>query len=106
MKGSHNIYHSLHRTSVNDRFTEEEVNSICGKTAFKCLGTVGTVFIFDANGFHRGNRNLGAVRDALINQYTAGRYLWSFDIPQDFLSGLSEKQIAFLNRNPNIHITH
>lgn len=106
MKGSHKIYHSLYRTSVNNRFTEEEVNQICGKTAFKCLGKAGTIFIFDANGFHRGNRNLGAVRDTLINQYTAGRYLWPFDIPQNFLTSLSESQIAFLKRNPNIHLTH
>jgi hypothetical protein len=106
MKGSNSIYHSLFRTSVNNRFTQEEVDSICGKTAFKCIGKAGTVFVFDANGFHRGNRNLGAVRDTLINQYTAGRYLWAFDIPEKHLARLSEGQLAFLKRNPNINVTN
>lgn len=104
MKGSNKFYHSLLRTSINDRFTQEEVDSVCGKTAFRCLGKPGTVFIFDANGFHRGNRNLGAVRDTLIVQYTAGRYLWPFDIPEAFLSGLSKAQRDFLELNPNINV--
>ena len=59
MKRSHKIYHSLERTSVNDRFTEKEVMDISKSLAFNCLGKAGTVFIFDANGFHRGNRSLG-----------------------------------------------
>ena len=104
MKGSNKIYHSFFRTSVNDRFTQREVDGACGKTEFKCLGKAGTVFIFDANGFHRGNRNLGAVRDTLITQYTAGRYLWALDIPEKHLAGLSEAQLAFLKRNPNINV--
>ncbi len=105
MKRSHKIYHSLERTSVNDRFTEKEVMDISKSPAFNCLGKAGTVFIFDANGFHRGNRSLGAVRDSLINQYTAGRYIWGFDIPERFIHGLNATQLEFLMRNKNIKIT-
>lgn len=105
MKGSHNSFHSLFRTTINDRFTEEEVTAKCGKdAAFKCLGRAGTVFIFDANGFHRGNRTQGAVRDSLITQYTAGRYLWPLSIPYSFLDQLSKPQVKFLKRNPNINL--
>jgi len=106
IKGSNNTYHSLLRTSINDRFTQEEVDAACGGTEFKCLGKAGTVFIFDANGFHRGNRNLGAKRDSLITQYTAGRYIWGFDIPEKHLARLSDAQLSFLNHNPNINVTN
>lgn len=106
VKQSHKIYHNLERTSVNDRFTEKEVTDMCGYQVFKCLGKAGTVFIFDANGFHRGNRSLGAVRDTLINQYTAGRYLWSFDIPSGFTRNLTATQLDFLKQNKNIKIVN
>ena len=78
------------------------MKSICGNQAFNCLGKAGTVFIFDANGFHRGNRSLGATRDSLINQYTTGRYIWGFDIPERFIHGLNATQLEFLMKYKNI----
>lgn len=103
MRRSHKKYHSYERTTINDRFTEAEVQNFSKEPAFKCIGPAGTVFIFDANGFHRGNRSLGAARDSIIIQYTAGRYLWDFDIPAQLLEKLSESKREFLDRNPNIH---
>lgn len=104
MKQSHKIYHSHERTTLNDRYTEEEVREQCGQSIVTCTGKAGTVFIFDANGFHRGNRSIGATRDTLINQYTAGRYLWGFDIPRKFTKELSSKKFKFLMQNPNIKL--
>jgi len=104
MKFSHKIYHSFERTAVNDRFTEEEVLKLGVHNVVKCIGKAGTIFIFDANGFHRGNRNLGATRDVLINQYTAGRYLWPLGIPEKFLINLNTEQVKFLKQNPHIEI--
>ncbi len=104
MKCSHNIYHSYERTTINDRFTEEEVLKLGDHKVVKCIGKAGTIFIFDANGFHRGNRTLGATRDVLINQYTAGRYLWPFEIPEKFMVNLNAEQVKFLKRNPHIEI--
>ena len=106
MKGSQKIYHSLERTSINDRFTEDEVKSLAGLQEFHCLGKAGTVFIFDSNGLHRGNRSLGATRDSLITNYTAGRYIWGFNIPERFVRGLTLSQRKFLMRNKNIKIVN
>lgn len=102
MKRSHRIYHSYERTALNDRFTEAEVAAYKGLERIDCLGPAGTVFVFDANGFHRGNRSLGAGRDSLIVQYTAGRYLWPFEIRRQDLEGATDYQRAFLSRNPEI----
>lgn len=104
MKYSHKIFQSYERTVINDRFTEQEVQSQKSLEEVKCLGKAGTVFIFDANGFHRGNRALGATRDVLINQYTAGRYLWAFDIPEKMAKELDQKQFKFLMQNPHIKL--
>jgi hypothetical protein len=104
MKRSHKIYHSYKNTVINDRFTEEDVKKLCGQSVLNCTGKAGTLIIFDANGFHRGNRSLGRARDSLSNQYTAGRYLWPFDIPAVFTDSLSKDQMEFLMKNPNVNL--
>lgn len=104
-KGSHSLYHSYEKTVKNDRFTEAEVAAIPNLEKFDCIGKAGTVFIFDANGIHRGHRSMGAIRDTVINQYTAGRYLWGFDIPRKHVAVLKPNQAAFLNNNPHIKYT-
>ena len=71
--GSHRVWHHFtnHRHA---RFTEQEALSY-GKP-IHCIGPAGTVVMFDANGIHRGNRNLGPRRDQYTFNYTAGRALF------------------------------
>jgi hypothetical protein len=98
LAGSHGLIHSYERTVVNSRFTEAEVQGM-GFERVDCVGSAGTVFIFDSNGFHRGNRSSGAYRDTLISCYNAGRYAWKFTIPRSFVDGLSGTQQSFLERS-------
>ncbi|MBI1833757.1 MAG: phytanoyl-CoA dioxygenase family protein [Candidatus Andersenbacteria bacterium] len=71
--GSHRVWHRFtnHRQC---RFTEEEARSY--GSPIHCVGPAGTVVLFDANGIHRGNRNLGSRRDQYTFNYTAGRALF------------------------------
>lgn len=71
--GSHLVWHRFtnHR---HVRFAEEEARTY--GEPIHCTGPVGTVVMFDANGLHRGNRNLGPRRDQYTFNYTAGRALF------------------------------
>lgn len=71
--GSHRVWHRFtnHR---HVRFTEEQALSY--GPPIHCVGPAGTVVLFDANGIHRGNRNLGPRRDQYTFNYTAGRALF------------------------------
>ena len=64
--GSHKIF----RYKLdNSRRKKEEVE---GKgTVMKCSGKAGSIVIFDTNGIHRGNRNLGPERDTWRYSYKA-----------------------------------
>lgn len=101
MKGSHRLIHSKDRT-INSRFTETEVGQFPQYPRFDCLGSAGSVFIFDSNGFHRGNRSLGSHRDAQIVDFSCGRFLWKFEIPKAHYAALSPRQQEFLMRNPRV----
>jgi hypothetical protein len=74
IQGSHKVWHRFtnHR---HVRFTSEEALSY--GEVINCVGPAGTVVMFDANGIHRGNRNLGPRRDQYTFNYTAGRALFS-----------------------------
>lgn len=98
VEGSHRHYHSLDRCR-NSRFLDEEVrNMFPGALHVRCTGAAGTVFIFDSNGMHRGNRSTGRHRDTLITSFSAGRYVWTFEVPRLFQERLSSEQRAFLRK--------
>jgi len=98
LEGSHQAYHNLDRCR-NSRFTEDEVlERFPGTARTRCTGGAGTVFIFDSNGLHRGNRSTGRHRDTLITSFNGGRYVWSFDVPASHQGALTEDQNIFLQR--------
>ena len=101
MAGSHRLIHPLERYS-NSRYTEDEVRSYANFERVDCIAPAGSVWVFDSNGFHRGNRSEGAHRDALISHYSSGRYIWKMEIPRESTSGLLPEQVAYLERNPRV----
>lgn len=97
VEGSHKYIYDAERCS-NSRFTEEDVQRLFrGNTHRKCTGDAGTIYIFDSNGMHRGNRSLGRARDSLIISYNAGRYIWDFEASSTIRNSLSTSQIKFLD---------
>jgi len=102
IEGSHLHYHDLDRCR-NSRFEGHEVDRMFpGAKRVRCTGSAGTVFIFDSNGMHRGNRSTGRHRDTLITNFNAGRYVWEFEVPASFRNSLDEGQLAFLERSARI----
>ena len=94
--GSHSIKHRW--TSYEEtRFTDEQVKD-CGERV-ECAAPAGSVVIFDTNGFHRGNRNLGPTRDTIYGTYSAGRYRLGCEFDLATLPHLSEWQKAVLLRS-------
>lgn len=88
--GSQLVWHRFtnHRHA---RFSEEEARTY--GEPIHCTGPAGTVVMFDANGIHRGNRNLGPRRDQYTFNYTAGRAL--FPLPglhPEVVKGLTPRQ--------------
>ena len=73
LPGTHKIWHGRVWTNKDSEFTSESVRKY-GEPVH-CAGPAGTVVIFDTNGLHRGNRNLGARRDVWFFHYSAGRQL-------------------------------
>jgi hypothetical protein len=71
--GSHRVWH-LFANHRHVRFTDEEARSY--GLPIHCIGPAGTVVLFNANGIHRGNRNLGPRRDQYTFNYTAGRAMF------------------------------
>ena len=73
---THRIWHRFRRGEAGyeeTRFSQESVARY-GELV-RCAGPAGTVILFDTNGLHRGNRNLGPRRDVWTFQYTAGRHM-------------------------------
>jgi hypothetical protein len=65
----------------------------------ECAGPAGSLVLFDTNGVHRGNRNAGPRRDALVGVYTAGRHLSGYGFSEESLSWLTPRQHAVLERS-------
>ena len=101
LRGSHRQFHSRHRYAES-RFTREEVEAAGDFESVDCLGSAGSMWVFDPNGFHRGNRSLGAVRDSVITSYSCGRYIWPFQVPRTALATLSPRQREVLQNNPRV----
>lgn len=53
------------------------------------VGNAGTVVICDTNGYHRGNRNNTVRRDLIVFNYTAGRYTFPIDFPNDTMKNIN-----------------
>ncbi len=97
VEGSHRYIYNFDRCS-NSRFTEEEVlNLFPNNSHKKCTGEAGTIYIFDSNGMHRGNRSLGRARDSLITSFNAGRYIWDFELNSGFKTRLNPLQVKFVD---------
>lgn len=90
---THKIWHKIDNYE-DSRFDESRMKPLFEKygEAVYCTGPPGTVFIFDTNMLHSPNRG-GAVRDAWIFSYTAGRSLLPVSGPHpEALKGFSKKQ--------------
>ena len=84
-------------TYEDSRFNESQARKF-GEVV-ECAAPVGSVVIFDANGLHRGNRNLGPIRDVLFGVYTTGRFLQGCQFRLDNLNTLSHRQKKVLLRS-------
>lgn len=73
--GTHRLWHRFQRGGAGYGETRipDEVALRYGPPS-PVAGPAGSVIIFDTNGFHTGNQNMSARRDAWIFQYTAGRH--------------------------------
>jgi hypothetical protein len=79
----------------DSRFTNEQANKM-GKIA-PCIGSAGTVILFDTNGIHRGNRNNSKVRDVWVHNYTSGNALYpSNPLHPGALKNLSNREKKIL----------
>ena len=76
LPGTHRIWHRFRRgeSGYEETRLSNEAVARYGEP-LRCEGPAGTVVLFDTNGIHRGNRNLGPKRDTWVFQYTAGRHL-------------------------------
>lgn len=71
--GTHRLWH-LYSSYEDTRFSDDEARM--HGIPVRCTGSAGTVILFDTNGLHRGNRNLGPRRDVWVFQYTSGSSLF------------------------------
>jgi hypothetical protein len=107
LRGSQPLFHRFGHWYRPDktRFTEDDLRRLPPFERMVCTAAAGTVFMFDSNGLHRGTRSLGAHRDALICCYAPWRAVCDFDVPGEAAQQLTEKQRAFLLRNPRVKIS-
>jgi len=101
--GSHRQRHAF-TTYQETRLTEQEARRY-GPVS-ECAGPAGTVFIFDTNGIHRGNRNRGPIRDTVLGNYSAGRHRRGCSFEDEKLSHLSAWQKDVLSRSRKASPAH
>ena len=97
LAGTHRARH-VWATYEQTRFTEEEARRQ-GQRLVECAGPAGTVILFDTNGVHRPNRNLGPRRDTLVAAYSTGRFLHGCRFDPAQVSHLTRWQRAILQRS-------
>lgn len=95
--GSHRLRHRW-TTYEETRFADADIRSY-GTDVVECAGPAGTVIIFDTNGIHRGNRNLGPRREVAFGVYSAGRYLEGCRFDPERVSRLPEWQQDIVKRS-------
>ena len=103
LKKSHKKFLTRDECRDYSRISDEKANSM-NLERFECFGSAGTIFLFDANGVHRGNRNLTRNRDVILFSYGAGRYEWEFDVSLKIKNSLTinNNQKKFLENNIKI----
>jgi hypothetical protein len=103
LKKSHKKFLTKDECANKSRITDAQADSM-NLEIFECSGTAGTIFLFDANGVHRGNRNLSCIRDVILFSYGSGRYKWEFQISSKIKNNLTltNDQKKFLENNVNV----
>jgi hypothetical protein len=96
VRGSHHVWRPP-AAYEDTRFTDDAAREM--GPVVECAGSAGTVFLFDTNAVHRGNRNAGPRRDVLFGVYTAGRFLHGVDVDASRLPRLTPRQRAVLERS-------
>jgi hypothetical protein len=93
---THNIVHWDLSDYKNSRFNREEIESYFENYSkpLSCSCPAGTVAIFDTNGLHRGNRNLGSRRDSWTFNFNDGNRKQFHPIPN-----LHPEVLACLDKN-------
>jgi hypothetical protein len=104
VKGTHRLIHRYPHHGGSSRFSEDDVRRYSQYEHLQCVGPAGTVFVFDSNGIHRGNRSMGAVRDTLIASYCCGSETTGFPIRRASYDALTAAQREFLHRNPRVEL--
>jgi hypothetical protein len=94
--GSHRRWKAA-LTYEETRFTDAGARRL-GQVV-ECAGEAGSVVLFDTNGIHRGNRNLGPRRDVLFGFYSAGRHLSGCRVDTSDLPWCTPRQRAVLERS-------
>ena len=107
LAGSHKVERDL---SSDNNHSAAEIDQLSAEDPalqlVACTGSAGTVIIFDANGLHRGNRSMGAVRDTLMVRYlTDAAHCWEIEVPELTVDALPDDQQAFLRRQPRVLIS-
>jgi hypothetical protein len=95
--GSHKLRHPWDATPEQTRFTREQ--ALAYGEILECAAPAGSVIIFDTNGIHKGNRNLGPTRDIVLSAYSTGRYRNGFRFDIGNLHHLSEWQRRIVKRS-------
>lgn len=95
--GSHTTRHRF-ATYEESRFTDAEALAY-GEDIVECVGPAGSVVIFDTNGVHRPNRNLGPRRETIVSVYSDGRYRQGCRFDPAQLGPLNEWQRSVLKRS-------
>lgn len=107
LTGSHKIERDLLSDNNHSAAEIDELSAAdLALEPVACTGSAGTVIIFDANGLHRGNRSMGAVRDTLMVRYlTDSAHCWEIEVPELTVDALPEEQQAFLRRQLRVLIS-
>lgn len=96
VQGSHAMRHPW-TTYEETRFADATARTL--GPVVECAAPAGSVVVFDTNGIHRGNRNLGPRRDTVVGVYTAGRYLEGCAFEPSRLTHLTEWQQRIMRRS-------
>lgn len=91
--GTHNVMHPYPRFLENKLDHAYYGISPHDPPVVNTLGKAGDMFLFDANGMHRGNRSMGRVRDALFIEYTVDGNkgnIWGSELSAGKLDSLTQ----------------
>jgi hypothetical protein len=109
LKHSHRRYYGI-TGMLNNFQKEKDIVALEQKHPdwhrHQCTGPAGSVFLFDANGLHRGNRSLGMTRDTLLAKFSPNRnHVWELTAPKNHLKTLTSWQKEFLQSSADVTLT-